>query len=280
MKISSAFQDAFRVYTGHIGATVKFTVVELCMTAAAFSPVLFLVEDGLKPLALLAGPFYILLMFWARVNAAKAMKGALNGDSLFTQQLAEPAEYGRKLLYGISRMIMLLLWAAPLIAAVVIARVHMAGETDGFTVMRMIKSFGGGDLMTGVVYLILILIATILLLAFGCAFHSGDRHAFAAGKPKLIRRHHGKIVLCWLCALATILPILIAAVVLIFRYLPVLQDLNGFMSGSVHLPSTKTSLLIVGIGAVLTIPLLPLRSLITAAFVNGLDREAGDGEKE
>ena len=278
MKISSAFRDASRVYFGHFGATAKFTVVELCMTAAALTPALFLTENGLKYLALLAVPFWILLMFWARVNAAEAMKDALNGGSLFSMRLAEPEGYGKKLLYGIRRMVMLLLWAAPLIAAVVIARVHMSGETDGFTVLRMIKGFGGGDLMTGVLYLTLILVATILLLAFGCAFHSGDRHAFAAGKAKLLRGHHGKIVLCWICALAAVLPLLIAAVILVFRYLPTLQDLNGIMAGTSRLPATKDSLIIAGVGTVLTIPLLPLRSLITAAFVNGLDRE--NGEKE
>ena len=278
MKISSAFQDASRVYFGHFGATVKFTVVELCMTVAALTPVLFLMESGLQFLALLAVPFWILLMFWARVNAAEAMKDALNGGSLFSQRLAEPDGYGKKLLFGVKRMLLLLLWAAPLIAAIVVARVHMSGDLDGFTVLRMIKGFGGGDLMTGVLYLILILVATILLLAFGCAFHSGDRHAYAAGNPKLLRGHHGKIVLCWLCALMAVLPILIAAVVLVFRYLPALQDLNGIMAGTSHLPSTKDSLIIAGVGAVLTVPLLPLRSLINAAFVNGLDRENGGKE--
>ena len=69
-----------------------------------------------------------------------------------------------------------------------------------------------------------------------------------------------------------------AAVILVFRYLPALQDLNGIMAGTSRLPATKDSLIIAGVCTVLTIPLLPLRSLITAAFVNGLDRE--NGEKE
>lgn len=273
MKISAAFREAFRVYAGHFGATVRFTAVEGCMTAAAFTPVLFLFCEGLEFLALLAIPFYILLMFWARVNAAGAMKEALNGGSLFSSSLADPTAYGKKLLYGLSRMALLLIWGAPLIAAVIIARVHMSGELDGFTVLRMIKGFGGGDLMTGVLYLILILAGCLLLLFFGVAFHSGDRHAIAAGNRKLIHGHRGKMVLCWLCALAGVLPLLIALVILVFRYLPALQDLNGLAMGLAHLPSTRVSLIIAGVGAVLTIPLLPFRSLILAAFVNGLDRE-------
>lgn len=276
MKISAAFREAAAAYFGHMGATLKFTVTEFCLTAATLVPLLFLTRAGLEPLALISVPLYILLMFWARVNAAGAMKDALTGGSLFSWRLSDPTAYGKKLMYGFSRCLMLLCWAAPLIAAVIIARVHMSGETDAFTVLRMIKGFGGGDLMTGVLYLVLILVAALLLLAFGCAFHSGDRHAFAAGKPGLVKHHHGKIVLCWLCALAAILPMLIAIAMLVFRYLPAMQNLNGLVDGSLQLPSTRDSLLIAGVGAVLTIPLLPLRSLITAALINGFDREAGE----
>ena len=59
MKISAAFKDAFRVYGGHFGRTLKFLLVEACMTLAAFTPLLFLTENGtLQYLALLAVPFY------------------------------------------------------------------------------------------------------------------------------------------------------------------------------------------------------------------------------
>ena len=127
--------------------------------------------------------------------------------------------------------------------------------------------------MTGVLYLIAIFVGAVLLVAFGCAFHSGDRHAFIRNNPKMLRGHHGKIVLCWLCSLITLLPIIIAIVAVIIRYLPVLQDLNGLVMKTVSLPSTKVSLIILAVGGVLTIPLLPLRSLIPAAFVNGLEKE-------
>ena len=35
----------------------------------------------------------------------------------------------------------------------------------------------------------------------------------------------------------------------------------------------KTTIIIMAVGAVLTLPLLPLRSLIPAAYVNGLEKE-------
>lgn len=278
MKISAAFKDAFRVYAGHFGTTLKFLAVEGCITLAAFTPLLFLTDSSMKMLALLAVPFYLLLVLWARVNAAAAMRDALGEGSLFSYRLVEPDGYGKKILYGLKRCIMLLFWGAPLIASLIIAKIHYSGDMDGFTLLRVIKEFGGGDLMTGIIYMALIFIAAVLLVAFGCAFHSGDRHAFVRNNPKLVRGHHGKIVLCWICALAAVLPLLIAAVILVFRYLPALQDLNGIMAGTSRLPATKDSLIIAGVGSVLTVPLLPLRSLITAAFVNGLDRE--NGEKE
>ena len=80
-------------------------------------------------------------------------------------------------------------------------------------------------------------------------------------------------MLSWLCSLITLLPIIIAIIAVIIRYLPVLQDLNGLVMKTVNLPSTKVSLIILAVGGVLTIPLLPLRSLIPAAFVNGLEKE-------
>ena len=273
MKISAAFRNAFRTYFGHFGASVKFLVTEACMTLAAVAPLLFLTHEKLKFLALLAVPCWVLLVFWARVNAAGAMREALAGGSLFGQVLADPGDYGKKLLYGLKRCLMLLCWAVPAIACLVIARSHMSGNVDGFTVLRMIKSFGGEDLTTGVLYLVLIFAVTLVLLAAGCAFHSGDRHAFVRNDPKLVRKHRGKIMLCWLCALVTLLPLFVAIAAVIIRYLPALKDLTGIVTKTQTLPSTRVTVIILAAGALLTVPLLPLRSLITAAFVDGLEKE-------
>ena len=274
MKISAAIKDAFRVYSEHFGAAVKFLTVEACITLAAFSPLLFLTEDKLKLPALLVIPFYLLLVLWARVNAAGAMRDALNGGSLFSCELAEPEGYGKKLLYGLKRLLMLAFWALPLIACVAGALVYSGGETDVITVFQAVKSFGGDEVTTGILYLVLIFAATLILLAAGCAFHSGDRHAFVRGNRKLLKGHHGKIMLCWLCSLLALLPLIAAIVVIIFRYLPVLQDVTGYiMTKQNPLPSTKVTVIILAVGGLLTIPLLPLRSLIPAAYVNGLEKE-------
>ena len=276
MKISAAFRDAWHVYAGHFGATVKFLVVEGCITLAAFTPALFLTDNNLTWLALLVIPFYLLLVLWARVNAAAAMKDAFGGGSLFSYRLAEPDSYGKKTAYGLKRGLMLLFWGAPMIAflAVALSYYYGYGDTDVFTLMRAIKSFGGGDVVTGVVYLILIFLATLLLLAFGCAFHSGDRHAFVRDDLKLVKGHHGKIVLCWLCSLAALLPLIIAISLTAAYYVPVVKEITSYvMTKEKSMPSAKPALIILAAGAALTLPLLPFRSLIPAAYVNGLEKE-------
>lgn len=274
MKISTAIKDACRVYAGHFGAAMKFLVVEGCITLVVFTPLLFLADSSLKWLALLVIPFYLLLMLWARVNAAAAMKDAFDGGGLFSYRLAEPGRYGKKIAYGLKRCLMLLFWAAPLLFCLGVALKYYYGNTDVFTLMRSIKTFGGDDVVTGVVYLILIFLATLVLLAFGCAFHSGDRHAFVRDNPKLVRRHHGKIVLCWLCSLVALLPLIAAVIAVAAYYVPVLKEITSYvMTKEKAMPSVKPAIIILAAGAALTLPLLPLRSLIPAAFVNGLEKE-------
>ncbi|MBR3333909.1 MAG: hypothetical protein IKG23_06435 [Clostridia bacterium] len=276
MKISAAIRDAFRIYAGHFGTTLKFLVVEGCMTLAALTPLLFLTDEKLKLFALLTIPFWLLLMLWARVNAAAAMRDAFGGGSLFTYRLIEPGHYGKKLAYGLKRGLMLLFWGAPLFAALYIAwkNYYGYGDTDFITLMRNIKTFGGNDMATGILYLVLVFLGTLLLLAFGCAFHSGDRHAFVRGNPKLVRKHHGKIILCWLCSLMALVPLIVAIAFAVFYLLPVVRDVTAYvMTKEKAMPSMKPILIALAAGAVLTVPLLPLRSLIPAAYVNGLEKE-------
>ena len=269
MKISTAFQRGGQVFFGNPRATVKFWLVELCMTLAAFAPVLFLAEPDLRWLALLAIPLYVLLMLPVRMNAAAVMQDSLEGGSLFTLRVVDPSEISRKIGRGCLRALYLLIWGAPLIAGLLIARAHISGEMDGFTLMRILKNFGGGDLMRGVLEVLGMFLATLLLLAAGCGFHSGDRHADVLGTPGLLKHRRGRVLGCWCCALVTMLPMIVALGTVVVRYMPVLSDLNGLLMGTATLPETRISLIILAVGALLTVPLLPLRSLILAAYVNG-----------
>jgi len=56
----------------------------------------------------------------------------------------------------------------------------------------------------------------------------------------------------------------------VIRYSWILQNVSSYLTGVEKLPSMKPALMILAVGGVLTLPLLPLRSLITAAFVNGV----------
>lgn len=82
MKISEVFGKAKAVYTARFGDTLKFLLVELCMLAACLTPCLLLFRQELSPWALAAVPLYLLVMLWARMNAACTMQDAMDGASL------------------------------------------------------------------------------------------------------------------------------------------------------------------------------------------------------
>ena len=270
MKVSDMIRNAWKAYTRAAGETVRFLLVEGCLTLICLAPLLFLNSGALAPCAWAVIPLWILIMLPARMNAALAMRNALAGGKLGNRQLVETEGYARKLSCGLKRAAFLLLWGAPLIFMAIVFRIHFSGDVDSFTVLKQIMQLGGGDLMTGILYLLLMLAGAVIVFLIGLAFHSGARHGFAQGDVSLVRGHHGRIMGAWLIALLSILPMLIAVAAVILRYLPAIQDLNGLMRKTVQLPDTKGTLLILGAGALLTLPLLPLRSLISAACVEGL----------
>ena len=110
--------------------------------------------------------------------------------------------------------------------------------------LAMIKQFGGGDFMTGILYILLILLAMILFLVIGFGFHSGARHARAQGSVKRMKGRHGKNLLGWICAQVTLLPVLAAIVIAVMRYVPVIRDVSGLMAGSVKIPPTRETLIV------------------------------------
>ena len=265
MKISRAFKKALQTVAGQKGETLKFLAVESALTLMCLAPLLFLTERApLRYLALLVLPMWLLVKVPARLNSAAAMQDSLAGGRVFSLRLADPGNYLRKIVYGLKRLGLLFLWSAPLTAALVYAWDKYAGDTDGLTVMQMIYDFGGQDMKTGVIYLLLV------FAALGLGFHSGDRHAWVLGGKRLLRGKRPKALLCRICSLVCLLPLVIAFVIAGMRYAPLLNDVSGVMSGDAVLPSTGPSLVILGIGGLLTLPLVPLRSMITAAFVEGL----------
>ena len=273
MKISQAFREAGRKVKEQKGEALKFLALEGALTLMCLAPLLFLTQKGpLKYLAALSVPMWLLIKVPARVNAAAAMQDCLGGGSLFSLRLVDFDGYGKKVCYGLRRLGLLLLWSLPLIAAVTYAWMQYAGvgNTDGLTVMQKIYNFGGQDTKTGAIYLLLILAGLALLALIGFGFHSGDRHAWTLGEKGLLKGKRPKALLCRICSLVYLLPLLVAFVIVMFRYAPLLNDISGVLQGDVPKPSTKVTLIIVGIGAALTLPLVPLRSMTTAAFVRGI----------
>ena len=274
MKISKALGKAWKVYTASFERTMAFLMVEGCLVLICLSPLLFLARKDLQWAAVLSPLLWVFLRLPTRMNAAKVMRGSFNGGSLADRQLIDLSGYGEKLVCGLKRAFFLLLWSAPLITLLIVGWVHFHGSTDSFTVLRMIRNdLGGGNQMRGFAVIGEMLAAAILVQAFGCAFHCGARHAWARGSKDLVRGHHGKIFLCGVISALCLLPLLIAVGIAVSRYVPVLTNLNGLLTRTVKLPSTRETEIILAVGALLTLPLLPLRSLIPAAFVDGLGTE-------
>lgn len=277
MKISDTFRSAGSYYRNHIPQALAFLVIECCMVAATACFSLFLADGGFRWGALLCVPAFILLLLPARQNAADTMQDALSGGSLRSIRLVSTANYGGKLRAALFRTLFVLLWALPLIALVVVVRVVMSGSTDGFTVMRTIMSFGGGKLVNGAVYLLLILAAALVILIIGLGLAAGGRHLYALGSGRILCRKPWKQLLCWLLAsLIALLPLLITIAVNVLRYLPALQNLSSVLMGRADLPSGRITLILLGVGALLSLPLLPFRSLVTAVFVRGTEKESKD----
>ena len=268
MKISQAFRDAYRTVTGQKGETLKFLAAEAALTAVCFAPLLFLLAEGpLKYAAALAVPL------WLLVKNPAAMQDSLGEGKIFSLRLGDPGNYRQKVLYGLGRLGLLLLWALPTAASLAFAWVMFTtggSQTNGLTVMQAVYDLGGKDTTTGIVRVLLILAVLLIVAALGAGFHSGDRHAYVLDRKGMLKGKRSGVLRCWLCALVFVLPLIAAVIALVCMYLPVLYDMGGAMTGDVQKPSTKLALGILGAGAALTLPLVPLRVMVTAAYVNGL----------
>ena len=274
MKISKAFGNAWKAYKTSLGQTAVFLAVEGCLVLICLAPLLFLTNKNLRFAAALSPLLWIFLRLPTRMNAARVMRSAFRGGSLADNRLIDMSGYGEKLICGLKRAGFLMLWSLPLIALLIVGWVHFSGKTDSFTVLRMIRNdLGGGSQMRGFAVIGGALAAAMLIQAIGCAFHCGARHAWAGGRKDIVRGHRGKIILCGVASVVFLLPVFIAVGIVIARYVPVITNLNGLLTRTVKLPSTRETELILIAGAVLTLPLLPLRSLIPAAFVDGLETE-------
>ena len=277
IRICKAFRQAFRIGGQQFAGTMKFLIVEACMMLICLAPLLFLLEKRIWFLAGLTVPMWLLLMNPVRMNAAAAMQEAMDGGKLFTGRLLETDDWWGKVWIGIRRTLCLAVWSVPLAAGAAYAYRLWKGadDMDGFTLLQSVQDFGGGDVKTGILYIGLIAGGLLLLLVIGCAYHSGARHAAALGIPRRTGSHHGKIVIGWFLSLIILWPILIVSVIPAGVIQTLLMDTNGLFTNTVKLPNIKALLIVLGGGMLMTLPLIPFRSLVIAAMVHQLkeDRE-------
>lgn len=275
IRIWKAFKKAFRVGGQQLGGVIRFLAVETCVMLICLAPMLFLLEKSVWFLAGLTVPMWILLMNPVRMNAAAAMQDAMNGEKLFTTRLLETEGWWSKVWSGIRRMLCLIVWAAPLAAGIVYAfRLYKgADDMDGFTLLQSIQDFGGGDVKTGILYIGLITGGLVMLLIIGMAFHSGARHAIVLEIPRKVRSHHGKIVIGWFLSMFVLWPVLLLSIIPEGVSQTLLMDPDGLVTNTVKLPDMKALLITLGAGGLLTLPLIPFRSLVIAAMVHQLKDE-------
>ena len=138
MKISQAFRTAYKTVAGQKAETAKLLATEFALTVMCLAPLLFLTAKGPeKYCAVLALPLWLLVKVPSRLNAAAVMQDGLEEGKLFSLRMGDPGNYRAKLRYALIRLGLLLLWAAPLIAALLYAWEKYTGRTDGLTVLQM-----------------------------------------------------------------------------------------------------------------------------------------------
>lgn len=269
MKLSSAFSGALRAYRLHFGDLMKTLLVELAVGCMALTPLLFLTAPETAPLAWLCIPMFLLLVLPLRQNAAQALQDMLCGGAACTPRLISFKGYFRKLLRGLCT----LLWTLPLLAGIYVAYAAFTGNTDGFTLMRTISQFGGGDLITGVVVIAAAYLATLLPIFFGLAFHCGARHAAALGSRKLLRGHRAKLFFGWAALLLPYVPVLGVIFALCGSYIyNVVVTFSKTFSLTLSAPPAALFIAL-GVLVLLQLLLTPLRALVPAVYMKAVAEE-------
>ena len=276
MKVKPVLSDSLRLYKKNFGPLCLTLLVQLVLRAIALSPVLFLADKALAPLAFIAIPLYILIVLPARQNYAIALQNMLDGGSVFTPQLISVKDYWRKLFRGVKGMICMLLWSDVTITGVGLLYAAVRGLVDFITLMRIFSSIGG-NVMDGVMIVAGAVAASCLLIVLGCAVHSGSRHAIALGNKKLMRGNRLRLTALWFMGCVLVLPFAAVVVYALGDYaLSLVRELKNLKLPAFTL-SVKQAALLIGGAAVLLFPALPLKNLLPAVYLRKV-KEARDAQ--
>ena len=276
MKVKPVLSDSLRLYKKNFGPLCLTLLVQLVLRAIALSPVLFLADKALAPLAFIAIPLYILIVLPARQNYAIALQNMLDGGSVFTPQLISVKDYWRKLWRGVKGMLCMLLWSAVTIIGVGLLSAAVRGLVDFLTLMRIFSSIGG-KVMDGVMIVAGAVAASCLLIVLGCAVHSGSRHAVALGNKKLLRGNRLRLTALWFLGCVLVVPFAAVVVYTLGDYaLSLVRELKNLKLPAFTL-SVKQAALLIGGAVVLLFPALPLKNLLPAVYLRKV-KEARDAQ--
>ena len=275
MKNKSVLKESLRLYRQNFGPLCLALLVEVVLRGIALSPLLFLADAAMKPLALLAVPLYLLIVLPARQNYALALQDMMAGGSVFSLQLISTKDYWKKLLRGVKGMLCILLWSALTIAGVSLLYAAVMGLVDFITLMRIFSAIGGSSVVDGVMIVAAAVAASCLLILLGCAVHSGSRHAIALGNKKLLKGSRMKLTGLWFLGLLLVVPFAAVAVYALGDYALTLVSALKNMQLPAFTLNAKQAAMLIGGAVVLLFPLLPLKNMLPAVFLR-MKKEQSD----
>ena len=290
MKMTSVWKESFRLYKKNFGPLCLALLVQLVLRAIALSPLMFLADKALAPLAYFAIPLYLLIVLPARQNYALALQEMLRGSSVFSLQLIATNGYWRKLLRGLKGTVCILLWSAVTIVSAVLLYGAYEGRwgLDVLTLMRLCSAVGGDDLVGGLMIIIAAIAASALLILVGCAVHSGSRHAAAMGdkwrirandlgegdkwcmgKRKLLKGRRLGLAALWFSGLVLVIPFAAVVIATLGDYaLTLIGALKNFSFPDTFALNGRQIAMLAAGAVLLLFPLLPLKNLLPAVYLD------------
>ena len=276
MKLKPVLTEALRLYKTNFALLMLNLLVQLVLRAVALTPLLFLADKALAPLALLALPLYLLIALPARQNVALALQDMMNSSSVFSLRLLSTEDYGRKLLRGLKGTLYMLLWSALTLTGVTLLFLSFKGLTDGFTLMGVFYVIGG-SVADGVWIVLGALCASTLLILLGCALHSGSRHAAALGDKTLLQGNRLRLMALWFLGMLLVIPFVIVVIAVLGSFILTLPEaLRNMQLPALTLTAPQWIGLLLGAMALL-LPLLPLKNLLPAVYLH-MAKEARDAQ--
>ncbi len=286
MTIRETMHKSISLYRHSAVDLLRAEGMTLAVWAMCLCPLLFLLSAQTTCLALLCPLMMLLLALPMRQSEAEAMQCFLSGEPMASVHMLPIAHYGKKFLRSLAMLLLLTLWALPFLTMAIAALIAKDGGLDGsldiMTLLTIVLDIGGGNLEAGVYRYVVAALLTLLLPLFGVMFHSGTRHAYALGGRKCLKGHRGKVILLWLCGLVFILPLVACLIALTVSFsTSVVSFTTSWFNDLTKVPSLSALmppvwlLIATGVSALLLLLFNPMRALLPAIYLRGVQEEEG-----